>query len=115
VCFLQQGRNYIAIESDPMQCSFIQQRINVIPALSGEIQEVGLRKGDFSESKVAKLSKEPQVPLEGMIGNDHFGELANIKEPMEEQNDTMETQSDVEEDDNVSVENDEFGIYDSVD
>ena len=47
-----------------------------------------------------------------MIGNDHFGELADIKEPMEEQNDTMEAQNDVEEDDNVSVENDEFGIYD---
>ena len=27
----------------------------------------------------------------------------------------METQNDVEEDDNVSVENDEFGIYDIVD
>jgi hypothetical protein len=98
-----------------MQCSFIQQRINVIPALPDEMQEVGLRKGDFSESKVEKLSKEPQVPLGGMIGKDHFGELADIKEPMEEQNDTMEAQNDVEEDDNVSVENDEFGIYDIVD
>ena len=66
-----------------MQCSFIQQRINVIPALPDEMQEVGLRKGDFSESKVTKLSKEPQVPLGGMIGKDHFGELAGIKEPME--------------------------------
>ena len=79
------------------------------------MQEVGLRKGDFSESKVEKLLKEPQVPLWGMIGNDHFGELADIKEPMEEQNDTMEAQNYVEEDDNVSVENDEFGIYDIVD
>jgi len=50
-----------------------------------------------------------------MIGNDHFGELADIKEPMEKQNDTMETENDVEEDDNVFVENDEFGIYDIVD
>jgi hypothetical protein len=62
-----------------MRCSFIQQRINVIPALPNEMQEVGFRKGDFSESKVEKLSTEPQVPLGGMIGNDHFGELANIK------------------------------------
>jgi hypothetical protein len=98
-----------------MQCSFIQQRINAIPSLPDEMQEVGLRKGDFSESKVEKLSKEPQVPLGGMIGKDHFGELEDIKEPMEEQNDTMEAQNDVEEDDNVSVENDEFGIYDIVD
>jgi hypothetical protein len=98
-----------------MQCNFIQQRINVIPALPDEMQEVGLRNEYFSESKVEKLSKEPQVPLGEMIGSDHFGELADIKEPMEEKNDTMEAQNDVEEDDNVSVENDEFGIYDIVD
>jgi hypothetical protein len=65
--------------------------------------------------KVEKLSKEPQVPLGGVIGKDHFGELANIKEPMEEQNDTMEAQNDIEEHNNVSIENDEFGIYDIVD
>jgi hypothetical protein len=65
--------------------------------------------------KVEKLSKEPQVPLGGVIGNDHFGELANIKEPMEEQNDTMEAQNDIEEHNNVSIKNDEFGIYDIVD
>ena len=53
----------MAIESDPIQCSFIQQRINAIPALPDEMQEVGLRKGDFTKSKVEKLSKEPQVPL----------------------------------------------------
>jgi hypothetical protein len=98
-----------------MQCSFIQQRINVIPTLQDQMQEVGLRKGYFSESKVAKMSKEPQVPLGGMIGKDHFGELADIKEPMEEQNDTMEAQNDGEEDDDVSVEHDEFRIYDIVD
>jgi hypothetical protein len=75
------------------------------------MQEVGLRKGDFSESKVEKMSKEPQVLLGGLIGNDHFGELADIKDPMEEKNDTMETQNDVKEDDNLFVANDEFGIY----
>jgi hypothetical protein len=78
------------------------------------MQKVGLRK-DFSKSKVAKLSKEPQVPLGGMIEKDHFGELADIKEPMEEHNDTMEAQNDVEEEDDVSVDHDEFGIYDIVD
>jgi hypothetical protein len=98
-----------------MQCSFIQQIINVIPSLPDEVQEVGLRKGYFSESKVEKMSKEPQVPLGGMIENDHFGELVDIKETMEERNGTMEAQNHIEEDDNVSVENDEFGIYDIVD
>jgi hypothetical protein len=38
---------------------------------------------------VTNISKESQVPSAGMIGKDHFGELADIKEPMEEQNDTM--------------------------
>ena len=98
-----------------MQCSFIQQRINVIPTLPDEMQEVGLRKGDFNESKVANMSKEPQVPLGGMIVKDHIGELADIKEPIEEKHDTMETHNDVEENDNVYVENDEFGIYDILD
>ena len=59
MCCIKKERNCIAIESDPIQCSFIQQRINAIPALPDEMQEVGLRKGDFTESKVAKLSKEP--------------------------------------------------------
>ena len=44
-----------------------------------------MRKGYFSESKVEKMSKKAQVPSGGMIGNDHFGELVDIKEPMEEQ------------------------------
>ena len=61
------------------------------------------------------MSKEPQVPLGGMIGKYHFGELADIKEPMEEQNDTMEAQNDVKEYDGVSIDHDEFGIYDIVD
>ena len=61
------------------------------------------------------MSKEPQVQLGGLIGNYHFGELADIKESIEEQNDSMEAQNDVEEDDNVLVENDEFEIYDIVD
>jgi hypothetical protein len=61
------------------------------------------------------MSKEPQVPLGGMIGKDNFGKLADIKESMEERNDTMEAQNDVEEDNNVSAKNDEFGIYDIVD
>jgi hypothetical protein len=70
---------------------------------------------EYYSPLVAKLSKEPQVPLGGIIGKDHFGELADIKEPMEEHNDTMEAQNDVDEEDDVSVEHDEFGIYDIVD
>jgi hypothetical protein len=79
------------------------------------MQEFVLRKGVFYESKVEKMSKEPQVPLGGLIGEDHFGELVDIKDPMEEKNDTMEAHNDVQEDDYVYAENDEFEIYDIVD
>jgi len=42
------------------------------------MQEVGLKKGDFSEARVAKMSKESRPPLKGMYGKDHFGELVEI-------------------------------------
>jgi hypothetical protein len=84
-----------------VQCGFIQQRINVIRALLDEMQEIGLRKGDFNESKVAKISQEPQVPLRGILGKDHFGELVDINNSMS----LMEAQNDVQESDDVSVEN----------
>jgi len=45
------------------------------------LQEV---KGEFSETLVAKMSKEPQPPLRGVFGNDHFGHLADIEDQMEE-------------------------------
>jgi hypothetical protein len=57
-CCLQKGRNCITIESDPMQCNFIQQIINAIKALPEEMQEVGLKKWGFSGSRVAKMLKE---------------------------------------------------------
>jgi hypothetical protein len=75
------------------------------------MQEVGLKKGYFSESHVEKMSKEPQPPLKGLFGKDHFGQLADIKDPMEEKNDPMEAQNDVQENDDVPIEDDEFGIY----
>ena len=31
-----------------------------------------------------KMSKKPQPPLGGMFGNEHFGHLADIEDPMEE-------------------------------
>ena len=30
------------------------------------------------------MSKEPQPPLGGMFGNEHFGHLADIEDPMDE-------------------------------
>ena len=55
------------------------------------MQEIGLKKGYFTESQVAKMSKEPQPSLKGLIGPYHFGELVDIEDPMEEQNDVEES------------------------
>ena len=46
------------------------------------MQEIGLNKGDFSESRVAKKAKEPQPPLHGMIGKAYIGRFVDIKDPL---------------------------------
>ena len=45
---------------------------------------------NFRETLVAKMSKEPQPPLGGMFGKEHFGRLPNIEDPMEEDIDVPE-------------------------
>ena len=85
-CSLQKRRNCISIDNDPLQCSYIKQIINAMKVLLAEMQEFRLKKGEFSESLVEKMSKEPQSPLKWMIGNDHFGHFAEVTDPMEENN-----------------------------
>ncbi len=114
-CCLQKGRNCIAIEKDPLQCNFIQQRINALQFLPDAMQEVGLRKGDFNESHVAKKAKEPQPPLSGMTGKWHFGSFADMKDPWEEENEETEVENIVEEENNEALEDDEHALYDIVD
>ena len=80
-------------------------------ALPDEIQEVGLKKGQFRESLVANMSKEPQTPLKGMFGNDHFGHFAEVEEPMEENNEVQEESQAVE---NANFDED-FGWHDILD
>jgi len=55
--------------------------VDGISVLPDELQEVGLNKGEFSETLMEKMSKEPQPPLGGVFGKDHFGHLADIEEP----------------------------------
>ena len=76
------------------------------------MQEIGLKKGDFSESRVAKKEKKPQPPLHGMIGKAYIGRFADIKDPLEEQN---EAENIVEEDNHETLEDEEFGLRDIVD
>ena len=71
------------------------------------MQEV---KGEFSETLVAKMSKEPQPPLRGVFGNDHFGHLADIEYQMEEDIDVPEEIQALE---NSNVD-EEFGMHDIV-
>ena len=98
-----------------MQCKFIQQRINTLEFLPDAKQEVGLRKGDFTESRVAKKSKEPQPPLYGMIWKGHFGRFADMKYPLEDDNDENEAENVAEEDINDVLEDFEHGLVDIVD
>ena len=78
------GINSISIDNDPLQCNCIKKRINAIQVLPHELQEVGLKKWEFSETLVVKMSKEPQPPLWGMFGKKHFRHLADIEESMKE-------------------------------
>jgi len=79
------------------------------------MQEIGLKKGDFSESHVAKKAKESQPPLHGMFGKTYIGSFADIKDPLEEENEQNETENIVEEDNDETLEDEEFGLRDIVD
>jgi len=57
------------------------------------------------------MSKEPQPPLGGMFGKEHFGHLADIEDPMEEDIDVPE-ESQAPENSNFD---EEFGLHDIVD
>ena len=43
-----------------------------------------MKKGEFSETLMAKMSQEPQPHLGGMFGKEDFGHLTHIEDPMEE-------------------------------
>ena len=79
------------------------------------MQEIGLKKGDFSESRVAKKAKEPQPPLHGMFGKTYIESFADIKDPLEEENEQNETENIVEEDNDETLEDEEFGLRDILD
>ena len=94
---------------------FIQQRINALKFLPDAKQEVGLSNGDFNESHVAKKVKEPQPPLYGMIGKWHFGRFADMKDPLEDENDKNEEENVVEEAINDVLDDVEHVLVDIVD
>ena len=74
-----------------------------------------MKKGDFSKSRVEKKGKEPQPPLHGMIGKAYIGRFTYIKDPLEEENEQNEAENIVEEDNDETPEDEEFGLRDIVD
>lgn len=70
---------------------------------------------DYNESRAAKKVKKPQPPLDGMIGKWYFGRFAIIKDPLEEENDQTKVESIMEEDNNETLVEDEYGWHDIVD
>ena len=74
------------------------------------MQEVGLGKGDFNESCVEKKEKEPQRPLDGMIVKGYIMRFADIKDPSEEENEETEVENIVEEDNDETLEDEEYGL-----
>ena len=79
------------------------------------MQEIGLRKGDFNESHVEKKAKEPQPLLHGMFGKTYIGRFADIKDPLEEEIAQKEVENIVEDDNDETLEDEEFGLRDIVD
>jgi len=78
------------------------------------MQEIGLKKGEFSESCMATKAKEPQPPLHRMIGKAYIERFADIKDPLEEENE-QNVENIVEEDNDETLEDEEFGLHDIVD
>lgn len=74
-----------------------------------------LKKGDFSESRVAKKAKEPQPPLHGMFGNTYIRRLADMKDPLEDENEQKVAENIEEENNDETLEGEEFGLRDIVD
>ena len=79
------------------------------------MQETGLKKGDFNELLVANKAKEHQPPLNGMFGKTYIGRFADIKDPLEKENEQKEIENIVEEDNDETLEDEEFGLRDIVD
>eukprot|EP01018_Ginkgo_biloba_P036654 Gb_17912 [translate_table: standard] len=81
-CILKKGRNCISVEKDLIQVNYINQRVNALRQLPDEFQEVCFKEGNIDSNKVVMCSMETQPPLGNLIGKEHYGELANIEDPL---------------------------------
>eukprot|EP01018_Ginkgo_biloba_P016132 Gb_14868 [translate_table: standard] len=81
-CSLKKGRNCISVEKDLIQMNYINQRVNALSQIPDEFQEVYFKEGNIDSNKVVMCSMKPQPPLGNLIGKEHYGELANIEDPL---------------------------------
>ena len=65
------------------------------------MQEIGLKKGDFSESRVEKKAKDLNHHY---MGKTYIGRFADIKDPLEDENEKKEAENIVEEDNDETIE-----------
>ncbi|MCO5592144.1 hypothetical protein L7F22_046140 [Adiantum nelumboides] len=73
VSALKRGRNVIAVECDPLQVKFIEQRVTALKELPDEFQEVGM-KSMVSDPRFFDASGEPQR----QIGSEKVGEIVDL-------------------------------------
>ncbi|MCO5576828.1 hypothetical protein L7F22_030648 [Adiantum nelumboides] len=73
VSALKRGQNVIAVECDPLQVKFIEQRVTALKELPDEFQEVGM-KSMASDPHFFYASGEPQPP----IGSEKVGEIVDL-------------------------------------
>ncbi|MCO5567211.1 hypothetical protein L7F22_020899 [Adiantum nelumboides] len=73
VSALKRGQNVIAVECDPLQVKFIEQRVTALKELPYEFQEVGM-KSMASDPRFFNASREPQPP----IGSEKVGEIVDL-------------------------------------
>ncbi|MCO5610954.1 hypothetical protein L7F22_065201 [Adiantum nelumboides] len=73
VSALKRSQNVIAVECDPLQVKFIEQRVTTLKELPDEFQEVGM-KSMASDPRFFDAFGEPQF----LIGSEKIGEIVDL-------------------------------------
>ncbi|MCO5558980.1 hypothetical protein L7F22_012571 [Adiantum nelumboides] len=73
VSALKRGRNVIAVECDPLQVKFIEQRVTALKELPNEFQEVGMKSMAYDPHFFDAFG-EPQPP----IGSEKVGKIVDL-------------------------------------
>ncbi|MCO5578745.1 hypothetical protein L7F22_032590 [Adiantum nelumboides] len=102
VSALKQGQNVIAMECDPLQVKFIEQRVTPLKELLDEFQEVGM-KSMASNPCFFDAFREPQPPID----SEKIGEIVDL---VDFEPDNVE----VEESNQISAQSTQLGDHSDV-